>query len=1190
MNLEEALAILDEILTKESLNDIQELVFRQTWEGKTYAEIAEGTNYDPDYIKYVGYQLWQMLSNAIDEKVTKSNFKSLLRRKLQSKTSLESTTLSPSVIQDSLGAPNKQCSRDWGEAVDVSLFYGRAQEQAILERWIVHEQCRLVTLMGMGGIGKTSLAIKVAENIQDRFDRLIWRSLRNAPHIQDLLSDLLQFLSGNQELDSEALLQAGRAESIDSKISRLIECLRLSRCLLVLDNVESILLTEEGLYNNFFRALGEASHQSCVLLTTREKPKDLAWLEGDHLPTRSFPLSGLQEKEIKEIFSNKGSFLAQDQDWQELIRRYAGNPLALKIISTTAQELFNSNITEFLQQEAGVFGDIHDLLDQQFRHLSDLEKEILYWLAIEREPVSLSTIRKNMVLPPTISKVVESLEALGRRSLLEITAGLFTLQPVVLEYVTQQFIDNICNEIITEEIELFRKYPLIKAQAKDYIRETQTQLILRSILMELNRKLINKKNVEYQLIIIKNKIQQDSPLEPGYLGGNIINLICELKDDLSNLDFSYMTIWQAYLEKVSLHNTNFAFSNLEKSTFAEVLGGIYSIALSSDGSLLLTGGDDGEIRLWDFEKARQYLSWSTFWIFSVAFSPDNKIVASGTADGTIGLWDAKTGQSLKILQGHTNLIFSIAFSPDGKILVSGSTDGTVRLWDVHTGECTKVLEGLSQAVLSVAFSPDGRFLAGTGHDHSAFVWDLHADECCQILKGHTELVFSLAFSPSGQSLATGSQDQTIRLWDIYTGQCLKIFEGHTDLVSAIAFSPNGQILASGSKDQTGRLWDVNTGRCLKLLQAYTNCFWSLKFHPAGKLIVSGGTDKIIKFWDVDTGQCIKTLQGFSTGFLSVAFNPQGPKQIVASAGEDKFIRLWDISEGRCVKSLEGHSSWVWAIAFSPDGCTLASASEDKIIRLWDVNTGQCLKILQGHISGVISVAFSPSGQILATGSHDQTVRLWDINTGRCLKILQGHTGWTWSSIFSPNGLILASAGEDKTIRIWDIKTTECLKILEGHAGTILSIAFCTDSTKLASASGDQTIKLWNIHTGHCTETLTGHQMAVTSVVFSPTGTQIASASLDQTVRIWDTQTGECISILKGHSKGVWSVDFSPDGQYLISGSKDETIKYWNLKTGEAVNTLEIKKLYENMNILGTTGLTDAQRNTLRLLGATEKAV
>ena len=71
--------------------------------------------------------------------------------------------------------------QDWGEAIDVSLFYGRTEELTTLEEWIVTERCRLVAVLGMGGMGKTALAAKVAAQVQHEFEYVIWRSLRNAP-------------------------------------------------------------------------------------------------------------------------------------------------------------------------------------------------------------------------------------------------------------------------------------------------------------------------------------------------------------------------------------------------------------------------------------------------------------------------------------------------------------------------------------------------------------------------------------------------------------------------------------------------------------------------------------------------------------------------------------------------------------------------------------------------------------------------------------------------------------------------------------------------------------------------------------------------------------------------------------------------------------------------------------------------
>lgn len=178
--------------------------------------------------------------------------------------------------------------QDLRAAIDVSAFYGRIEELAILEQWIVSDRCRLIALLGIGGIGKTALSAKLAEQIKDKFDYAIWRSLRNAPPVKDILTQLIQFLSDEQETDT--------LQSVDSRISLLIEYLSRHRCLVVLDNFEVILQDGERVghyregyedYGELIRQIGEASHQSCLVINSREKPREVALLEGETLPIRS---------------------------------------------------------------------------------------------------------------------------------------------------------------------------------------------------------------------------------------------------------------------------------------------------------------------------------------------------------------------------------------------------------------------------------------------------------------------------------------------------------------------------------------------------------------------------------------------------------------------------------------------------------------------------------------------------------------------------------------------------------------------------------------------------------------------------------------------------------------------------------------------------------------------------------------
>ncbi|BAY65953.1 putative Transcriptional Regulator, Fis family protein [Calothrix brevissima NIES-22] len=349
---------------------------------------------------------------------------------------------------------------DWGEAVDVEGFRGRNAEIQDLEEWIVSDdtlRCRLVAILGMGGIGKTVIAAKIAKQVQPQFDYLIWRSLRNAPPLDDILTQLLRFLPNESEDDLKV--------SENDKILLLIEILRKHRCLLILDNVESLLRSSEGKpqelageyepehekYGYFFTKVAEAYHQSCLLLTSREKPKEVAALEGKKLPVKVLQLSSLDLAAARGILLDKGCECTNEQ-LQKLVDKYSGNPLALKIVGTTVYDLFSNNITEFLTEiEAAsiVYGDIRTLLDTQFNRLSDLEKQVMYRLAIHREYISLTQMKDELRTTEAESKILEVVESLLRRSLIEkeANASRFRQPSVVMEYVSKRYIEQVTHEI-----------------------------------------------------------------------------------------------------------------------------------------------------------------------------------------------------------------------------------------------------------------------------------------------------------------------------------------------------------------------------------------------------------------------------------------------------------------------------------------------------------------------------------------------------------------------------------------------------------------------------------------------------------------------------------------------------------------------------------------------------------------------
>jgi WD40 repeat protein len=1082
--------------------------------------------------------------------------------------------------------PNPNKRQDWGEAMSVSNFYGRTEQLTTLNQWLLEEDCRLITILGMGGVGKSSLSIQLAKQIQDKFDCVIWRTLQDAPPIKQFLGNLIQFLSEEQET------KANLPESINERISLVIEYLRSSRCLLVLDNFESLLCStgragvcreEYKEYSILLRRIGQTDHQSCLLLTTREKPTDIAIFEGEKLPVRTLRLSGLKEKEGRKILRAKG-LLSSDQELDTLVKRYTGNALALKIVATSICDLFEGNISEFLQQSMSIFGDIRHLLDQQLKRLSDTEKEIIYWLAINREPTSLFGLREDIISPISAINLMEGLESLSRRSLIEKNATHFTMQPVVMEYVISGLIEQVCREIHTQELNFFGRYALIKATAKDYIRESQIRLILRPVIERLLTIFTEPKNVAEHLAKILARQQKLSNSHTQYAVGNILNLLCKMNIDFRGYDFSSLVVCQADLRNVCLHDVNFQNANFTKSIFADTLGAIMSVAFSPNGELLAVGDSNNKISLYRVTDNQQIciLRGHRNWVVSLAFSPDSRTLASGSSDHTVKLWDVSNGQCLHTLKEHNHEVWSVTFSSDGEILASGSDDCTARLWNVETGECLNVFQGHTDYILSVAFTNDDRMLLSGSHDRTIRQWDIKTGKCAKIFQGHSDEIRSIAVHPNDQILASSSNDCTVRLWDINTGECLNVLEGHSDGVWSVIFNPQSNILASGSNDCTVRLWDINTGECLNVFEGHTNWVLSVAFSPQGGILASGSRDQSIKLWDVSIGQCQKTFQGHTNQIFSVAFSPDG--QLLASGGYDQKIRVWDTSTGKILKTLHEHTNWVCSVAFSPQGDILASGSVDQTVKLWDIRAERVLKTFRGHDAAVRSVAFNCDSYTLASGSVDQTVRLWDIRTGQTLKILNGHSAAIWSIAFSSNGQMLASGSLDGTVKLWNVSTGECQQTLVGHTSWVWSVAFSPDNQTLVSTSSDQTIKLWDLSTNKCLKALRGDTSCSPSVAISPDNKIIASSSQDHKILLWDFKTGKCTRIFQGHTATIWSIAFSSDNQTLVSGSEDETIRFWDTKTGKNQKTLRAKKPYSGMQIKGAKGLTEATIATLQALG------
>lgn len=1092
-----------------------------------------------------------------------------------------------------ISLPNEKNFRsyDWGEAVPSPNFFGRTAELANLEKWILRDNCQLVALLGMGGMGKSALSVCLATQVQNQFDYILWRSLRESPAINRILADSIQFFSGQQDIRV--------METIAMQIQQLTQYLQTHRCLLILDNVESILrsgsrvgeyLPGYDTYGILIQSFINAAHGSCLIMTSREKPHEVAIAELTQAPVKSLQLAGVNPVVGREIFRARGRFFGVPDEWRTTINHYGGNPLALKIVAAHIQDVLGGNLADFLDylvQNKLNFVDIRDILDRNFERLSPLEKDVAFWLVVNREPVSLETLQADFNVDASNTEIAEGLSSLEERSVLETSRDKSTLQNVVMEYMTERFIQLISTEIISQQLVFFDSHALIKATAKDYVRDSQIRLILQPIVDRLLNEFRESSTLTAHLQQLLFQIR--SQPSQGYQAGNLLNLLLLIQADLSQYDFSNLFICQTHLQEQILHRVNFANVTFDRSIFTETFGNILCAAFSPNGQTIATGDTSGNVCVWDATGIQKlFVGLHDNWVTGVVFRPDGQEIISCSEDETIKTWNAQTGECLKTFTGHTGWIMGIDLSRDGCLLVSASIDHTVKVWDAHSGDCLHTLTGHTDWLYGIAISADGNWVASGGNDSLLRLWNPRTGKCIYTLTGNVGRIQQVVFDPNCQYVLSAASRQ-VMMWDLQTGQLLRSF-AFPSFINMIKLNQDASVLAV-SLVEALQLLNMQTGKCVKTLQGHSKKVPALGFSPDGERLVSGGYDQKIKLWDTSNGRCIKTWEGKVNWLRTVVFSPDG--RTLASGGIEPEISLWDIETGQCIGNLVGHTSSIKEVSFSHDGTMISSACDDADARIWDAATGECLQVLKGHSTIVLSSAFSHDDKLLASSSEDNTIRLWDTTTGQNLAVLTGHSNWVQCVTFSPTAPLLASASSDRTIRLWDIsqyQMTSPSKVLTGHVGMVRCVVFSPDGQTLASSSDDRTVKLWSVATGDCLQTFTGHRDWIWEVDFSADGQFLVSGSEDNTLRIWNIATGECQHVLASHTNWVRAVRFSPDNRTIVSASEDETIKIWDAATGQCLKTLRHERSYEDMDITGIQGLTSAQIATLIMLGAIDDSI
>lgn len=436
--------------TGEHLTPIQEAILTGVWDRKKYPQIAKDYNCSESHIKKEAAKLWEKLGEDLGEDLNKFNFRSKVEKKYRvSQVSNSGDCLLQEIdinicnqfIQNiknqkprSQSPPETSQTQNQStiinliEAPELTPFYNRTSELTTLKQWILEDHTRLITIYGLSGIGKSALTVKLIEEINSEFDYIIWKSLNNLPTLSTLQTELKDFFSKSQQ----------------TPLSTVIDYFRNSRCLVIIDDVQNIFkpdelagqyLPEYEDYGKFFKQIATSCHQSCLILLSWTKPREIVTLEAENRPVRTLNLKGLGEEAI-EILREKR--LTDEENWSELITLYQGHPSWLNIIAATINELFNGSIAEFLADQNDIYlGDLHPFLKEYLERLAESEKQVIYWLSTQDEPVNIAQKTANLELSKP--EFIQAIQSLIRRNLIEKVEGggrsLFLLNPMFKHYV-----------------------------------------------------------------------------------------------------------------------------------------------------------------------------------------------------------------------------------------------------------------------------------------------------------------------------------------------------------------------------------------------------------------------------------------------------------------------------------------------------------------------------------------------------------------------------------------------------------------------------------------------------------------------------------------------------------------------------------------------------------------------------------
>ena len=490
-------------------------------------------------------------------------------------------------------------------------------------------------------------------------------------------------------------------------------------------------------------------------------------------------------------------------------------------------------------------------------------------------------------------------------------------------------------------------------------------------------------------------------------------------------------------------------------------GGVLAGAISGNGAMVATAGEDSTARLWEAFSGRQVgLLQHVSRVTAIRFHPTAEIVITGCADGRLRWWNQGTGTLIREVEAHSSAINSVALSHDGRWVVSGGRDGKVRLWTEEGQAAGEPLEH-SKWVLHVDLSADGASLLASCADNFAYLWDVRSRTRIGSPLQHTRAIGQGAFSRLGRRVLTCGWDGTLQLWDAKTGGRENPPLHHGFPVTCAGFSHDSRRIVSGCTDGTLRVWDL-AGRNLPdrlaavaLSQNGRHYVWTnggtmdvrsfqspkgsvrritpdrpsvpVAMNDAATLVAvvarsDDDSSALFRLWETTTGK----------GIAKWTPIPRFPSQCIFAAGQP-VLALSDSNLLHLVNATSGElrtlvlADKIRGLSFSGDGRWLAVASATNV-HVLAANTGSPRYPPLPHTARVSHVEFSPGSDRLVSCTSDGSLgscyaQVWEAGSGRPVGTKLWHHDGVRDAVWFPGGKLIATAAEDGVARTWDVQTS-----------------------------------------------------------------------------------------------------------------------------------------------------------------------